>query len=129
MEETEKGSGWLLFASIMLILVGVYNLIWGIAAAANSSVWVFNTKLVFQNLKFWGWFYLIIGVLEICAGFGVLTKNQWARWFGIVVASISAILAFFFIWAYPGWAIMIITIDVLVIYGLGEYGSRAGAAS
>jgi hypothetical protein len=121
-------SGWLLFASIMLILAGVYNLIWGIAAVAKSSVFVDNVRLVFGNLNTWGWIYLILGILEICAGFGVLSRSQWARWFGIVMASLAAILAFFYIWAYPGWAILLITLDVLVVYGLAAYGAREPGA-
>ena len=128
MEETEKGSGWLLFASIMLMMVGVFNVIWGIAAVAKSSVFVADVRLVFGSLNSWGWIYLILGVIEICAGFGVLSKAQWARWFGIVVGSIAAIMAFFSIWAYPGWALLIITLDVLVVYGLAAYGGREPGA-
>jgi uncharacterized membrane protein (DUF2068 family) len=128
MEEKEKGSGWLLFASIMLMMVGVFNVIWGIAAVAKSTVFVADTRLVFGSLNSWGWIYLILGVIEICAGFGVLSKAQWARWFGIVVGSIAAIMAFFSIWAYPGWALLIITLDVLVVYGLAAYGGREPGA-
>ena len=128
MEEKEKGSGWLLFASIMLMMVGVFNVIWGIAAVAKSTVFVADTRLVFGSLNSWGWIYLILGVIEICAGFGVLSKAQWARWFGIVVGSIAAIMAFFSIWAYPGWALLIITLDVLVVYGLAAYGGRESGA-
>jgi hypothetical protein len=58
-----------------------------------------------------------------------LSKSQWARWFGIVMASISALTAFFYIWAVPTWVLIIILLDVLVIYGLAEYGARDTAAS
>lgn len=122
MEKMEKGSGWLLFASIMLMVAGVYNFIWGIGALAKDDLYV--VKFLFGNITFWGWFWLIVGVLEVCAGFGILSKSQWSRWFGIVMATISAIVAFFYIWAVPGWALLIITLDVLVIYGLAEYGAR-----
>jgi hypothetical protein len=128
MEETERGYGWMVFASIMLMLAGTYNLIWGIAAVGKSSVFVGNTRLVFGQLNQWGWIYLILGVIEICAGFGVLSKNPWARWFGIVMASLAAILAFFYIWAYPGWALLLITINVLIVYGLSVYGRREPGA-
>jgi uncharacterized membrane protein HdeD (DUF308 family) len=126
MEETEKGSGWLLFASVMLIIAGVYNFIWGIGALAKDDLYV--TRLLFANLTFWGWVWLIVGVLQVIAGFGVLSKNQAARWFGIVMATISAIIAFFYIWAVPVWVLVIISLDVLVIYGLGAYGAREPGA-
>lgn len=116
----EKGSGWLMFASIMLVIAGLFNVIWGIAAVADSHVLV--EKLLFGNLVFWGVIWLIIGIVEICAGFAVLSKAQWARYFGIVLAAISMVGAFFYIWSFPGWTILVIAIDALVIYGLGEYG-------
>lgn len=126
MEEYEKGSGWLLFASIMLLLAGAFNIIWGIGALVKDDLYV--SKLLFANLTFWGWVWLIVGVVQILVGFGVLSKNQVARWAGIVMASVSAILAFFYIWAVPGWALLIITLDVLVLYGLGTFGGREPVA-
>jgi hypothetical protein len=104
------------------VLAGAYNFIWGIAALVKDDLFV--VKFLFGDITVWGWIYLILGVIEVIAGFGVLSKNQSARYFGITVATISAIIAFFYIWAVPIWALMIITLDVLVIYGLAEYGAR-----
>jgi len=122
----QKGEGWLIFASIMLVLAGIYNFIWGITALVKDDYLV--SQFLFANLTFWGWFWLIIGVIAVIAGFSVLNKSQWARWFGIIIASISAIGMFTVIWAYPIWSIVIITLDVLVIYGLAEYGGREATA-
>jgi len=121
-----KGEGWLVFASIMLVLAGIYNFIWGITALAKDEYLI--NQFLFANLTFWGWFWLIIGVIAVIAGFAVLNKSQWARWFGIIMASISAIGMFTVIWAYPIWSILIIVLDVMVIYGLTEYGSREAGA-
>ena len=122
----QKGEGWLIFASIMLVLAGVYNFIWGITALVKDEYLV--NQFLFANLTFWGWFWLIIGIVAMIAGFAVLNKAPWARWFGIIMASISAIGMFTVIWAYPIWSIMIIAIDVMIIYGLAEYGGRESAA-
>ncbi len=121
--EEEKGYGWVVLASILLVVAGVFNVIWGIGAVSKASL--FAKDLLFANLTFWGVVWLIIGVIEICAGFAVLAKVQWARIFGIVMAAISMIGAFFYIWAFPGWSILIIALDVLVVYGLAEYGGSA----
>ena len=121
-----KGEGWLVFASIMLVLAGVYNFIWGITALVKDEYLI--NQFLFANLTFWGWFWLIIGIVAMIAGFAVLNKAPWARWFGIIMASISAIGMFTVIWAYPIWSILIITLDVLIIYGLAEYGGRESAA-
>ena len=119
------GYGLVLFASVLLVIGGCFNLIYGIAAVANSHVFTASAHYVFGNLRTWGWITLIIGVLQLLAAAGVLAGNQWARWFGVVVLGLSAIEQMFFIPAYPFWSLMIIAVDVAALYGLCAYGSRA----
>jgi hypothetical protein len=118
------GYGLVLFASVLLVIVGCFNLIYGIAAIANSHVFTANAHYVFGNLRAWGWITLIIGVLQLLAAAGVVAGNQWARWFGVAVLGLNAIDQMFFIPAYPFWSLMIIAVDVVALYGLCAYGSR-----
>jgi hypothetical protein len=118
------GYGLMLFASVLLVIVGFFNLIYGIAAIANSHVFTTHAHYVFGNLRTWGWITLIIGVLQLLAAAGVLAGNQLARWFAVAVIGLSAIDQMFFIPAYPFWSLMIIAIDVVALYGLCAYGSR-----
>ena len=120
-----RGYGMVLFASILLLVVGCFNLIQGIAAIANSHVFVANAHYVIGNLRAWGWITLIFGCLQLLAAAGVLAGNQMARWFAIVVLGLNAIDQMFFIPAYPFWALTIIAMDVIALYGLVAYGSRA----
>lgn len=120
----ERGSGWVTFAGIMIIILGTLNVIWGIAAIDQSKFFIGETELVFENLKTWGWIILIVGVLQILAGFGIFAGNQIARWFGIAVASVNLVATLTSVNAYPFWALVIIGIDILVIYGLAAYGGR-----
>jgi len=124
----EQGEGWLTFAGIMIIVLGVLNLIWGIAAIGKSSFFVGSTKLIFHDLKTWGWIMLFVGILQILAGFGVFARNQAARWFGVAVAGLNLVAALTSINAYPFWGLTVVLIDVLVIYGLTAYGGRFEAA-
>ena len=124
-----RGYGLILFASVVLAVVGFFNLIYGIAAVANSHVFVANAHYVFGSLRGWGWITLIIGVLQLIAAAGVLTGNQLARWYGVVVVGLSAIDMMFFIPAYPFWALTIIAVDVVALYGLCAYGSRENLAA
>ena len=119
-----RGYGLVIFASVLLALVGFFNMIYGIAAIAQSHVFVANAHYVFANLRAWGWITLIIAVLQLVAAGGVVAGNQMARWFGIVVIGLSAIDMMFFIPAYPFWALIIIAVDVVALYGLCAYGSR-----
>lgn len=119
----EKGSGWLTFASIMLVVGGIGNFIWGITAVARDELLI--NKVLFANLTFWGVVFMILGVFLVVAGFGVLNKVKWARVFGIIFCSLSIIFYFMVIWAHPVWSVLVIAIDILVIYGLAEYGEGA----
>jgi len=122
--EEGRGYGLVLFASILLVVIACFNLIYGIAAIANSHVFTAHAHYVFGNLKTWGWITLIIGLLQLLAALGVLAGNQLARWFAIVVLGLNAIDQMFFISAYPFWSLTIIAMDVVALYGLCAYGSR-----
>ena len=118
------GSGLVLFASVLLVVAGCFNLIYGIAAIANSHVFTANAHYVFGNLRAWGWITLILGVVQLLAAAGVLAGNQWARWFAVVVVGLNTIDQMFFLPTYPFWSLMIIAVDVIALYGLCAYGSR-----
>jgi hypothetical protein len=119
-----RGYGLVLFAGVLLLVVGFWNLIYGIAAIAQSHVFVANAHYVVGNLRTWGWITLIVAALQILAGIGVMTGNQVARWAGIVLAGLNAINQMFFIPAYPFWSLMIIAVDIVALYGLCAYGSK-----
>jgi hypothetical protein len=117
-----EGAGWVLFAGIMIMMVGVLNIFWGIAAIDNSSFFVNDSTFIFSNLNTWGWIVLIIGALQLAAAFSIWAGGSFGRWFGIAAATVNAIAALLSIPAYPFWALAIFAIDVLVIYGLSAYG-------
>jgi len=117
-----EGSGWVLFAGIMLMIIGVLNAIYGLAAIDESSFFVANTQFILSDLNTWGWVLLIIGILQLVAAFSVWRGGSFGRWFGIAVASLNSIAALLAIPAYPLWSLAIFAIDLLVIYGLTAYG-------
>ena len=124
-----RGYGLVLYAAILLLIVGVFNLIDGIAAVANSHVFVTDAHYVFANLRTWGWITLILGVLQVLAAFGVLAGNQVARWFAVAVLVLNAIDQLFFLPSYPFWSLVIIALDVIALYGLCAYGSYENLAA
>ncbi len=119
-----QGYGLVLFASILLMIIGFFNLIDGIAAIARSHVFIANAHYVFGDLRTWGWITLILGVLQLLAALGVLAGNQIARWTAVVLIGLNLIDQMFFLPGYPFWSLMIIAVDVFALYGLCVYGSR-----
>ena len=120
-----QGYGLVLFAAIMLLIIGCFNLIYGIAAVANAHVFTANAHYVFGTLNSWGWVTLCIGAVQVLAAAGVLAGNQLSRWLGVAVLGLNAIDMMFFLGAYPLWALVIIAADVVALWGLCAYGSRA----
>src|SRR5262249_31176287 len=121
-DEPLVGGGWVAFAGTMLILVGFFNVIDGIAAIANSDYLVH--QLLFANMHAWGWFFLIFGAVQICAGFAILGGSTWAAIVGIASAFFNAIAQLSWARTYPVWAITAVVVDALVIYALVVYGGR-----
>ena len=119
-----RGYGMVVFASILLAVIGFFNMLYGIAAIANSHVFVANAHYVFGDLRAWGWVTLILAVLQLVAAGGILMGNQLARWFAVAVVGLNAIEMMFFMPAYPFWALVIIAADVVALWGLCAYGSR-----
>jgi hypothetical protein len=126
--DQERGSGWITFAGVLIVMVAILNIIDGIAAIASSSFFVDNARyIVFDDLKTWGWIVLGLGVIQVLVAFGVWAGNQLARWTGIVFVSLNAIAQLLFIPAYPFWSLSIFALDVLVLYGLAAHGGRRPA--
>ena len=127
--DVSKGGGWLLFAGIMIVMVGVLNVIYGIAAIDNASFFIANQKYILSDLSTWGWVMLVLGSLQILAAFSIWSGGGFGRWFGIAVATVNAIAALLSIPAYPFWSLAVFTIDILIIYGLAAYGGDRGRSA
>jgi hypothetical protein len=123
-----RGEGWVMFAGVMLGIVSIMNVIGGIAAIDDANVYVGNAQFTFGNLDTWGWVLLITGVVQALAAVGIFARNQFARWLGVGFASLNMLAQFLFLPAFPLWAIAMIAVNTLVIYGLVAYGSKDAAA-
>ena len=126
--EAERGEGWILFAGIMLAIAGVLNVIWGIGAIDDSTYFNGDNRFViFDSLNTWGWFLLIVGILQLGAAFSVWTRHTYGQVAGIAFAALNAMLLLFTVNVFPIAAFMLFIVDLLVIYGLAVYGGRQRA--
>jgi len=127
--DEDRAAGWLVFAGVLILLLGTINIIDGIAAIGKAHFYVGNAHYVFGDLKTWGWVALCLGVAQLAVGFGIFVKNQFARWTGVVVLGLNSIAQLLMMPAYPFWSLSIFTIDILAIYGLIAYGQRISSSS
>src|SRR3954454_10558341 len=121
MNEESTLNGWWVFAGILLLVAGVLNIIYGIAAIGDSKFFTENVTYVFSGLHTWGWILLIIGVLELVAAFSLFSGGEFGRWFGIFIASLNAIGALLSMGGvYPLWSLAIFALAIIIIYKLAE---------
>jgi hypothetical protein len=120
----EQRSGWVTFAGVMLLIAGVLNVIYGIAAIGDSNFFINDTKYIFSNLNTWGWITLVIGVIQMFAAFSLWSGNLYGRIIGIGAAGLSAISALLSIPAYPFWSLAIFAIDVVGIQQIATRGTQ-----
>jgi hypothetical protein len=129
MSDREDISGWavgaIMFAAVMMILVGVWQALAGLIAIFENEFYVQTRNYLFEfDATTWGWIHLVIGAIVALAGWGLLSGQTWARVVGITLAALSATSNFLFIPYYPFWSLLIIAVDVLVIWALVAYGRR-----
>jgi hypothetical protein len=119
-------AGWIMFASVMLILVGTFQAIAGLVALFNDDYYVVRPSGLVVSLDYtaWGWVHLVLGIVIAAAGLGLAVGQMWARVVGILVAMLSAIANIAFLAASPVWSTIMITIDILVIWALTVHGSE-----
>lgn len=120
----DSSPSWVMFSASMIGLLAVMNFIYGIAAVAESSFFVGQTEFVFSGLSTWGWVLILIAAAQLLTSFGVAAQMTGARWVGVAVVSVNAIVQLLVLPAYPWWAAMLFTLDILVIYGLIAHGAR-----
>ena len=115
--------GFILFAAIMMIMVGVFQALQGLIAIFENEFYVATRNYLFEfDATTWGWIHLLVGVLVAIGGWGLLSGRTWARALAITMAVLSAIANFAFIPYYPFWSLLIIALDVVVIWAVAAHG-------
>src|SRR5512132_4408666 len=82
-EESATGAGWVLFAGIMMVLIGFLDVFQGLAVVLKSGFYqVPADYFVNVNATTWGWTYMIVGAIVVFAGFAVFRGAIWGRVIG-----------------------------------------------
>jgi hypothetical protein len=112
-------TGWVVFATVMLFLVGFLNFFYGLAAVLNDQVVVVGGHgAIIADLTTWGWLTLILSVVLIVTACGLVAASGSARWVGVALVGLNAVHQVWIFPAAPLWAFIVILLDVIIIYGL-----------
>ena len=120
--------GWSAFAAFMLMMMGIFQGLAGLAAIINDDSFVLTEDYVVKlDTTQWGWIHLIIGIIVFLAGLGIFSGNVLARTVGVLVALGSAVANFVWLPIQPVWSSIMIAIAVAVIWALTAHGRDIAA--
>ena len=127
-DTTREPTGWVIFAGVMMLLIGFLNFFYGLAAVMNDDVVVVGGNgAIIADLTTWGWVTMILAVILVLTGVGLLTGAGWARWVGVFLVILNAIEQVWIFPAAPLWAFIVIVLDVIIIYNLTARWSGTSA--
>ena len=111
--------GWVTFAAVMLVVLGLLNVLEGLVALLQNQVaFIDGDSLVVVNLTGWGILMLAFGGLLLAAGIGLLARNTVARVAAIVIVVLHMLIQVGSLGAYPVWSLLMITLSVVVLFAL-----------
>lgn len=127
LDKSKNPSGWaiggLVFAAMMMVLVGLFQFFQGLAAILNDKFFVVIENYAFElDLTAWGWIHLILGVILVASGLFLFAGSAVAGAVAVVMAGLSALANFFFIPYYPFWSIVMIALAIYVIWAITRAG-------
>jgi hypothetical protein len=116
-------AGFMMFASIVMIITGLFDMITGIAGIAENAYYVVSPEYVYRfDVTVWGWTHVSFGLLLIGAGYCLLTGRAWARGLAVVLAAFNAVENFMFMPYSTAWSLLAIALDVVVIWAIAQEG-------
>jgi hypothetical protein len=129
-DSTKSGvwAGWVIFAGVLLLMIGVFNVIEGLVAIFyDKRVLVTAERLIAVDLTGWGWTLLIFGLVMVATGIGLLAAQTWARVTAIVLVGLHAVVQVAWLGAYPIWSILMVALDTVLLYALTVRWAQARA--
>lgn len=117
--DSRAWSGWVLFAALLMMIVGVINVIEGVVGLVyRQRTVVVQDRLYVVNMTGFALTLIVFGGVLVAVGLGLLSARPWARWTAIVMVSLHAIVQIGWLAAYPVWSLLMLALDVVVLYAL-----------
>jgi hypothetical protein len=80
-ETSSWAAGGILFAGLMMIMVGIWQALEGLIAIFENEFYVATRNYLFQfDATTWGWIHLILGLLVAFAGWGCCRGRPGPGW-------------------------------------------------
>lgn len=117
-------TGWIAFASMMMVLLGCFHAFQGLVALLDDDYYLVPKSGLAIHVSYtgWGWAHLILGAIIALAGFCLLAGQMWARIVAVAAALVSAIVNVAFLAAFPVWSALMVVLDIVIIWAVIVHG-------
>ena len=127
-EVSTTWTGWVGFASILLVIIGAIDFFEGLIAVIRGEYYaIHGGQLIIFDTTTWGWITMIMGVLLFLVG-ARASRASRAGPAGWPVAR-SSTCSPSSVWlgntSYPLWTLTMITLEIVVIYALTFVGATS----
>ena len=120
-----RGTGRVVFAATLLVIVGTLNILYGIGALDGANIFVNDKRYILTDLNTLGWVLIILGLIQLGGGFSLLAGNTYGRVIGMIGGSLGAIVALLSIGgSYPWWSLGIFALCIYIVHGIFIYGDE-----
>ena len=117
--DEDGGSGWLGFAAVIMFAIAFFRIISAITYFAGSQKLNDLTNGLFSDHTWaWGAWDLLIATAAIFAGMSLLSNGGFGRVLGYIWGVLVIVQSFAIIGLAPWYAVTMITLGTLVVYGL-----------
>ena len=124
-----RGAGRVVLASVLLLIAGTLNIIYGIGALDDANIFTGDRRYILTNLNTLGWVLIVLGVIQLGGGFSLMGGGTYGRVIGVIGGGLGAIAALLSIGgSYPWWSLGIFALCLYVIHGLFIFGQDERAA-
>ena len=119
-------TGWVMFAAVLLVLLGIWHAIWGLVALAKDDWFLVSSDelTIAMSYDAWAWAHLLLGVLAVLTGVALMTGATWARVVTVAMVGVSALGNFASIGAYPVWSLVMLALDLMIIFAVTVHGAE-----
>jgi hypothetical protein len=125
-----RGAGRVAFAAILLLMLGVLNIVYGIGALDDANIFVGDSRFILDDLNTLGWVLLVLGIVQLTAGFSLMSGNTYGRVLGITAGTIGAVGALLSIGgAFPWWSLAEFALCIYVVHGIVVFGEDERVAA
>lgn len=114
-------ASWVAFAGVMLMLIGVFSVIAGLAAAFEDDYFIkgpFDGQVLVLSTQVIGIIWIALGVLKVMTGYALIMGREWARVVTVILCFLNAVVDIAVLGQQPFLSIVFIALNVTVIFAV-----------